>query len=72
LTPKVEARSEVLHFAVDNRLEGRVDLSVGHPGGGMGWSVPTGESTHVANVPPGRVEIECYSHSWSKDRLFAM
>ena len=72
LTPKVESRPDGVHLAVDNRLEGDADLSVNHPGGGMGWSVPPGESKRVANVPPGKVEIDCYSRSWGKDKLLAM
>jgi hypothetical protein len=72
LTPRVESRPDGMHLAIDNRLEGNVDLSVSHSGGGMGWSVPTGRSERVANVPPGKIKIDCYSRSWTKDRLFAM
>jgi len=54
LTLRVESRPDGIHLAIDDRLEGNADLSVSHSGGGMGWSVPTGESQHVANVPPGR------------------
>jgi hypothetical protein len=38
LTPKVEARADGVHLAIDNRLRGNADLSLDHPGGGMGWS----------------------------------
>jgi hypothetical protein len=72
LTPKVEARADGVHLAIDNRLEGNADLSVNHPGGGMGWSVPTGESERVANVPPGTVQIDCYSRSWSMEKAFTI
>lgn len=72
LTPRVESRPDGVHLAIDNRLEGNADLSVSHTGGGMGWSVPTAESTRVAKVPPGRIEIDCYSRSWGRDRLLAM
>lgn len=72
LTPEVAARPDGVHLAIDNRLEGSADLSVSHPGGGMGWSVPSGESERVANVPPGKIEIDCFSRSWGRDKLFAM
>ena len=72
MTPKVGSRSDGVHLAVENRLAGNADLSVNHSGGGMGWSVPAGESERVANVPPGKVEISCYSRSWGRDKLFAM
>ncbi len=72
LTPRVESRPDGVHLAIDNRLEGNADLSVSHSGGGMGWSVPSGRSERVANVPPGKVEIDCYDPSWGKDRLLAM
>jgi hypothetical protein len=68
LTPKVESRPDGVHLGISNRFEGRADLSVGHSGGGMGWSVPKGESKRVANVPPGKVEIDCYP-SWARGRL---
>ena len=61
-----------MHLAIYNCLEGNVDLSVDHAGGGMDWSVPTGESKRVANVPPEKIEIDCYRRSWRKDKLFAM
>lgn len=72
LTPEVASRPDGLHIAIDNRLRGRADLSVSHPEGGMGWSVPSGESARVANVPPGKVEIDCFSRSWGREQLFAM
>jgi hypothetical protein len=72
LTPEVAARPDGVHLAIDNRLEGSADLSVSHAEGGMGWSVPSGESERVANVPPGKVEIDCFSRSWGRDKLFAM
>ena len=72
LTPEVESRPDGVHLAIENRLEGSADLSVSHPEGGMGWSVPSGESGRVANVPPGKIEIDCFSRSWGRDRLFAM
>jgi len=72
LTSKVEARSDGMHLSIENRLEGSADLSVDHSGGGMGWSVPAGESERVANVPPGKVQISCFSPSWGRDKLFAM
>ena len=72
LTPEVEAGADGVHLSVDNRLGESADLSVSHPGGGMGWSVPTGESKRVANVPPGRVKIACLSRSWGRDEVFAM
>lgn len=72
LTPEVAARPDGVHLAIENRLEGSADLSVSHPGGGMGWSVPSGESERVANVPPGKAQIDCFSRSWGKDRLFEM
>lgn len=72
LTPRVESRPDGVHLAIDNRLEGNADLSVSHSGGGMGWSVPPGQSKRVANVPPGKIKIDCYSRSWGKDKLFAM
>lgn len=72
LTPEVVARPDGMHLAIDNRLEGSADLSVSHPGGGMGWSVPSGESERVANVPPGKVKIDCFGRSWGKVRLLAM
>jgi hypothetical protein len=31
--------------------------------------VPKVESKRVANVPPGKVEIDCYGRSWSIDKL---
>lgn len=72
LTPRVESRPDGVHLAIDNRLEGNVDLSVDHAGGGMGWSVSSGESKRVANVPPGKVRVSCYRRTWTKDILFAM
>ncbi len=72
LTPEVEARADGVHLSIDNRLGESADLSVSHPGGGMGWSVPTGESKRVANVPPGRVRIDCLGRSWGRDKVFAM
>ena len=27
----------------------------------MGWGAPTGENKGFANVPPGKVKIDCYS-----------
>lgn len=72
LTSKVEARPDGVHLSIENRLEGSVDLSVDHSGGGMGWSVPAGESERVANVPPGKVRISCFRPSWGRDKLFAM
>ena len=71
LTPEVAARPDGLHLVIDNRLGRSVDLSVDHPGGGMSWSVPSGQSERVANIPPGRVEIDCHGRSWGKLRLFA-
>ena len=62
LTPRVESRPDGVHLAIDNRLEGNVDLSVDHAGG-VGWSVPTGESKRVAKVPPGKIKIVCYRRS---------
>jgi hypothetical protein len=72
LTPEVASRPDGVHIAIDNRLRGSADLSVSHPGGGMGWSVPSGESSRVANVPPGKVKIDCFSRSWGREKLFAM
>ena len=72
LTPRVESGPDGVHLEIDNRLDGSTDLSVSHPGGGMGWSVPTGRSERVANVPPGKVKIDCYGLSWREDRLLAM
>ena len=72
LTPEVEASPDGLHLAIDNRLDGSADLSVSHREGGMGWSLPAGESERVANVPPGKVKIDCFSRSWGRDRLFGM
>ncbi len=72
LTPELESRPDGVHLAIENRLDGMADLSVSHPEGGMGWSVPSGESRRVANVPPGRIEIDCSSRSWGRDKLFAM
>jgi hypothetical protein len=68
LTTRVESRPDGIHLAIDNRLEWIADLSVSHSGGGMGWIVPKGESKRVANVPPGKVEIDCYP-SWARGRL---
>jgi hypothetical protein len=68
LTRRVESQPDGVHLEISNLLEGRADLSVSHSGGGMGWSVPTGESKRVANVPPGKVEIDCYP-SWTRGRL---
>lgn len=72
LTPRVESRPDGVHLEIDNHLDASADLSVSHPGGGMGWSVPTGRSERVANVPPGKIEIDCYSRSWGKDKLLTM
>ena len=72
LTPRVESRPDGVHLAIDNRLEGNVDLSVDHAGDGMGWSVPMGESKRVANAPPGKIKIVCYRRSWRKNKLFGM
>jgi len=72
LTPEVEASPEGVHLAIDNRLQGNADLSVDHPGGGMGWSVPTGESERVADVPPGKVTIACYSRSWGREKALSI
>jgi hypothetical protein len=69
LTKQVESQPDGVHLEISNLLEGRADLSVSHSGGGMGWSVPKGESKRVANVPPGKVEIDCYGRSWSIDKL---
>jgi hypothetical protein len=66
LTPRVESRPDGIHLAIDNRHERIADLSVRHSGGGMGWSVPKGKSKRVANVPPGKVEIDCYRPSWGE------
>ena len=41
LTPRVESRPDGVHLAIDNRLE-------------------------------GKVEIDCYSRSWGRDKLFGM
>ena len=68
LTKRVESRPDGVHLEISNLLEGRADLSVSHSGGGMGWSVPKGESKRLANVPPGKVEIDCYP-SWARGRL---
>jgi len=54
LTLRVGSRPDGIHLTIDDRLEGNADLSVSHSGGGMGFSVPTGESQRAANVPPGR------------------
>ncbi len=72
LTPKVEARADGVHISLDNRLGGDADFSVDHPGGGMGWSVPTGDSERVANVPPGTVRVDCYKRSWGKEKALAI
>lgn len=72
LTPEVESRPDGVHLAIENRLQGRAELSVSHPEGGMGWGVSSGESWRVANVPPGKIEIDCFSRSWGRDKLFAM
>ncbi len=72
LTPEVASRPDGLHIAIDNRLQGSVDLSLSHREGGMGWSVPSGESARVANVPPGKVEMDCLSRSWGRGKLLAM
>jgi hypothetical protein len=72
LTPKVETRTDGVHLAVDNRLEGNADLSVDHSDIGMGWSVPAGESERVANVPPGTVRISCYSRSWGREKALTV
>jgi hypothetical protein len=72
LTPEVVSRPDGLHITIDNRLQGSADLSVSHPEGGMGWSVPSRESARVANVPPGKVEIDCFSRSWGREKLLAM
>lgn len=68
LTKRVESRPDGVHLEVSNLLEGRAELSVSHSGGGMDCSVPKGESKRVANVPPGKVEIDCYP-SWARGRL---
>ncbi len=72
LTPRVESRPDGMHLKIDNRIDGSADLSVSHPGGGMGWSVPAGRSERVANVPPGKIQIDCYGRSWGEDKLLAM
>ena len=36
LTPTVEAQPDGVHIVLDNRLEGKADLTVDHPGGGEG------------------------------------
>lgn len=72
LTPKVAAQSDGVRLSIEDRLGGSADLSVSHPEGGMGWSVPAGESGRVANVPPGKIEIDCFSRSWGRDRLLGM
>lgn len=34
--------------------------------------MPPGESERVANVPPGKVQIDCFGRSWGRARLFGM
>lgn len=72
LTPKVEARSDGLHISLDNQLEGTVDFSVNHADAGMGWSVPAGESERVANVPPGKIRVDCFKRSWGMVKALAI
>jgi hypothetical protein len=72
LIPEVASWPDGLHITIDNRLQGSADLSVSHPEGGMGWSVPSGESARVANVPSGKVEIDCFSRSWGREKLLAV
>lgn len=60
LTPRVEARTDGVHFVVDNRFDAESGYSFEYPeGGGGGDSVPRGESEHVGDFPPGKVRIGC-------------
>ena len=34
--------------------------------------LPTGESERVANVPPGKVRISCYSRSWGREKALTI
>lgn len=58
-----------MHVELNNRLPGKADFSVDHADGGMGWSVPAGRSKRIANVPPGKVNLSCYSPSWGRNKL---
>lgn len=71
-TKKVKARSDGLHVELNNRLSGKADLSINHADGGMGWSVPAGRSKRVANVPPGKVDLSCYSPSWDREKAMSV
>lgn len=60
LTPRVKARPDGVHFVIDNRLGAEVGYAFEDPeGGGGGDSAPKGESSHVGDLPPGKVRVGC-------------
>ena len=60
LTPRVKARPDGVHFAIDNRFEGEAGYSFEFPeGGGGGDAAPKGESEHVGTYPPRKVRLGC-------------
>lgn len=59
LTPKVRARPDGVHLAIENRFERKTGYSVEFDGGGTGADAPVGETRRVENIPPGEARIRC-------------
>ncbi|MEJ7841958.1 MAG: hypothetical protein WKF95_09325 [Rubrobacter sp.] len=60
LTPRVEARSDGVHFEVQNRLGSNTGFSALGREGGAGGEAPEGQSSeHVGDVSPGKARAGC-------------
>jgi hypothetical protein len=60
-TPSTRPQADGLHVVIDNRTGVDPGFSVRYERGGLGDNAPPGTTEHVLDVPPGTVQIGCYT-----------
>ena len=61
ITPEVRARPDGVHFEISNRLGNDAGYAIVTSSGGMGSNAPKGTSSHLGDIPPGKVRIGCHA-----------